>query len=195
MLSRPYDPDETSVPSPEEVYERAGAWIYRTALRVRQRMPWAEVDDLVQHGIMVALEMRERYDPARGVPFDAFVRPRVFGAMIDTLRRSGALARHDAAAFEQQEELSPSGLDMILENEDLSLLSGGIAALPEAERTALSLFYYNELTNREIAQVMRIDESRATRLRQRALTKLGQFIVHRAKPDTCDRRGQLLEEI
>ena len=195
MPSMPHDPAESGVPTPEAVFEHAGAWIYRAARRLRQRMPWAEVDDLVQHGIMIALEMRERYDPARGVPFDAFIRPRVFGAMIDVLRGAGTLVRHDAAAFEQQGEISPSGLDIILLNEDLSALSSGIAALPDVERTAISLFYYSELTNKEIARVMRIDESRATRLRQRALTKLGQFIVHRAKPGACDRRCQRLEEI
>src|ERR1700748_1969031 len=70
---------QPGIPTPDAVLERAGAWIYRTALRLRQRMPWAEVDDLVQHGIMVALEMRDRNAPERGVPFDIFIKQQCFG--------------------------------------------------------------------------------------------------------------------
>jgi RNA polymerase sigma factor FliA len=171
------------VPTPEAVLERAGAWIYRTALRLRQRMPWAEVDDLVQHGIMVALEMRDRYAPERGVPFDAFIKPRVFGAMIDSLRRTGSMARQDAVAFQQQEgDMAPSALETAIQTEDVTALAAGIEALPQAERIAISLYYFNELPNKEIARVMQTDESRATRLRQRALARLNRFIISRSLP-------------
>jgi RNA polymerase sigma factor FliA len=176
--------DPTGVPTPDAVLERAGAWIYRTALRLRQRMPWAEVDDLVQHGIMIALEMRDRYVPERGVPFDVFIKPRVFGAMVDSLRQSGSMARRDTLAYQQQqdEELVPSALDEAIRTENVTVLAAGIAALPEAERIAISLFYFNELSNKDIARVMQTDESRATRLRQRALARLSQFIASRSQP-------------
>lgn len=181
--------DRPGVPTPDAVLERAGAWIYRTALRLRQRMPWAEVDDLVQHGIMIALEMRDRYVPERGVPFDAFIKPRVFGAMVDSLRRTGSMARRDAVALQQQEsDMALSALEVAIQTENVTVLAAGIEALPEAERTAISLFYFNELPNKEIARVMHTDESRATRLRQRALARLSQFIASRslpAKPVAC----------
>ena len=175
--------DRPGVPTPEAVLERAGAWIHRTALRLRQRMPWAEVDDLVQHGIMTALEMRDRYAPERGVPFDAFIKPRVFGAMVDSLRRTGSMARRDATASQQQEDdVTPSALEIAIQTEDVAVLAAGIEELPDAERTAISLFYFNELSNKEVAHVMQTDESRASRLRQRALARLNQFIVSRSLP-------------
>jgi RNA polymerase sigma factor FliA len=184
MSQPPHDAhDGTGVPTPDAVLERAGAWIYRTALRLRQRMPWAEVDDLVQHGIMIALEWRDRYVPERGVPFDVFIKPRVFGAMVDSLRRSGSMARRDTLAYQQQDDdLAPSALDVAIRTEDVTVLAAGIEALPEAERTAISLFYFNELSNKDIARVMQTDESRATRMRQRALTRLNQFIASRSLP-------------
>jgi RNA polymerase sigma factor for flagellar operon FliA len=187
---------QPGIPTPDAVLERAGAWIYRTALRLRQRMPWAEVDDLVQHGIMVALEMRDRYAPERGVPFDIFIKPRVFGAMVDLLRRAGSMARQDAVAFQRQEGgMAPSALESAIQTEDVTVLAAGIEALPEAERTAISLYYFNELSNKDIARVMQTDESRATRLRQRALARLNRFIVSRSSPAkavACQQAGKEL---
>lgn len=188
--------DRPGVPTPDAVLERAGAWIYRTALRLRQRMPWAEVDDLAQHGIMIALEMRDRYAPEHGVPFDVFIKPRVFGAMVDSLRRTGSMARRDAMAFEQQEnDMAPSALEVAIQTEDVTVLAAGIEALPDAERTAISLFYFNELSNKEIARVMQTDESRATRLRQRALARLNQFIVSRSLPAKAVACQHIIKEL
>lgn len=193
---QPEELGQPGVPTPDAVLERAGAWIYRTALRLRERMPWAEVDDLVQHGIMVALEMRDRYAPERGVPFDAFIKPRVFGAMVDSLRRTGAMVRRDTLAHQQSDidELAPSALETAIQTEDVSVLSAAIAELPEMERTVISLFYFSELSNKDVAQVMRIEESRATRLRQRALVQLNQFVASRAFPRVAKARHHPLQE-
>jgi RNA polymerase sigma factor FliA len=188
--------DRSDVPTPDAVLERAGAWIYRTAVRLRQRMPWAEIDDLVQHGIMIALEMRDRYAPERGVPFDAFIKPRVFGAMVDSLRRAGSMARRDSVAFGLQEsDMVPSALEVAIQTEDVTVLAAGIETLPVAERTAISLFYFNELSNKEIAHVMCIEESRATRLRQRALGRLSQFIASRSLPANAAARRHVIKEL
>lgn len=196
MPPRSDDLGRSGVPTPDAVLERAGAWIYRTALRLRERMPWAEVDDLVQQGIMVALEMRDRYAPERGVPFDAFIKPRVFGAMVDSLRRTGAMVRRDTLAHQQSDtgELMPSALETAIQTEDISILSAGIAELPEVERTVISLFYFSELSNKDVAHTLRIDESRATRLRQRALLHLNQFIAARAFPRVAQARQHTLQE-
>lgn len=51
-------------------------------------------------------------------------------------------------------------------------LTQAVGRLDETERTALSLFYLEELTNKEVAVAMAIDESKATRLRKRAIRRL-----------------------
>ena len=48
-----------------------------------------DYEDLVQAGIVGLLEAEERFDPGRGVPFQAFAKKRVIGAMHDELRRLG----------------------------------------------------------------------------------------------------------
>lgn len=57
------------------------------AARLVQRVPsHVELGELVSVGMMGLVEAARRYQPALGVPFDAFARRRVHGAMVDSLR-------------------------------------------------------------------------------------------------------------
>src|SRR4051812_48918073 len=57
------------------------------ASRLAQRVPaHIELNELVSVGMMGLVEAARRYQPALGVPFDAFARRRVHGAMVDSLR-------------------------------------------------------------------------------------------------------------
>ena len=75
------------------------------ALRFARRVPaQVEVNELVSVGIVGLMDAARRYQPSLGVPFDAFARRRVHGAMIDSLRgldwapRSVRRARRDVDA-------------------------------------------------------------------------------------------------
>ncbi|MEO7191695.1 MAG: FliA/WhiG family RNA polymerase sigma factor [Vicinamibacterales bacterium] len=58
------------------------------ASRLSRRLPsHVEVSELVSVGILGLIDAATRYQPALGVPFDAFARRRVHGAMLDALRR------------------------------------------------------------------------------------------------------------
>jgi RNA polymerase sigma factor for flagellar operon FliA len=56
-------------------------------------------------------------------------------------------------------------------------LRDAIAALPPRERTVLSLYYYEELNLREIAEVLHVTESRVSQIRTRALARLRERAV------------------
>jgi RNA polymerase sigma factor FliA len=57
------------------------------AQRLAQRLPpQVEVSELVSVGVLGLVEAANRYRPGLGVPFDAFARRRVHGAMLDALR-------------------------------------------------------------------------------------------------------------
>ena len=57
------------------------------ARRLAQRLPpQVEVPDLVSIGVLGLIEAAGRYRSSMGVPFDAFARRRVHGAMLDALR-------------------------------------------------------------------------------------------------------------
>jgi len=53
-----------------------------------------------------------------------------------------------------------------------ALLGGIIDELPEAERTVLSLYYYEELTMREIGEVLEVSESRVSQIHSAALIRI-----------------------
>jgi RNA polymerase sigma factor for flagellar operon FliA len=57
------------------------------AQRLAQRLPsQVELSDLVSVGVLGLIDAASRYKPTLGVPFDAFARRRVQGAMLDSLR-------------------------------------------------------------------------------------------------------------
>jgi RNA polymerase sigma factor for flagellar operon FliA len=57
------------------------------AQRLSQRLPsQVEFNELVSVGVLGLIEAANRYEPSLGVPFEAFARRRVHGAMLDSLR-------------------------------------------------------------------------------------------------------------
>lgn len=57
------------------------------AHRLVQRLPaQVEINDLVSVGVLGLIDAAARYKASLGVPFDAFARRRVHGAMLDSLR-------------------------------------------------------------------------------------------------------------
>ena len=63
------------------------ALVKALAVRLAQRVPaQVEVSELVSVGMVGLIEAAHRYQPSLGVPFDAFARRRVHGAMVDSLR-------------------------------------------------------------------------------------------------------------
>jgi RNA polymerase sigma factor for flagellar operon FliA len=71
---------------------------------------------------------------------------------------------------DQRESASP---DFRLENHELTkIMAEVLAKLSEKERLVISLYYYEELTQKEIAEVLEISEGRVSQLHSQALIKL-----------------------
>jgi RNA polymerase sigma factor for flagellar operon FliA len=65
-----------------------------------------------------------------------------------------------------------------LERSELErLLAEGIDGIPPIERTVLSLYYHEELTLREIAQVVNLHESRISQLKSQAILRLRSYLA------------------
>jgi RNA polymerase sigma factor for flagellar operon FliA len=64
------------------------------AHRLRRRLPsQVELSELVSVGVLGLIDAASRYEPALGVPFDAFARRRIHGAMLDALRGLDSVPR------------------------------------------------------------------------------------------------------
>ena len=75
------------------------------------------------------------------------------------------------------EEQWPSRL---LERSELEgLLAQAIDKMPPIERTVLSLYYYEELTLREISRIVNLHESRISQLKSQAILRLRAYIEKR----------------
>ena len=206
------------------------------ANRLARRLPPSvETKDLISIGMLGLIDAAGRYRPRLGVPFDAFARRRVLGAMLDELRsldraprsvrRMGreldatvARLRHElgrepteteiAGAMNMSETQYRHAVDQLrsvefgamreldatdsqgeplialsigdhdrpdaqLERTEMrGLLSDALAGLPERERQILSLYYEQELTLKEIGEVIGVCESRVSQLRSLAVSRL-----------------------
>ena len=60
----------------------------------------------------------------------------------------------------------------VTKNEEVDALRDAIGGLPAKERTVLSLYYYEELNLRQIAEVLHLTESRISQIRTQALHRL-----------------------
>ncbi|MDR1506074.1 MAG: RNA polymerase sigma factor WhiG [Treponema sp.] len=70
---------------------------------------------------------------------------------------------------------SPSSLnpDVIVEKEEMRrIISDAISELPDKEKKILVLYYYEDLTLREIGQVLEVTESRVSQLHTKAILRL-----------------------
>lgn len=68
------------------------------ARRLAKRLPaFVALDDLVSEGYVALLKAARRYDPSTGVPFGAYARRRLRGALLDALRSLDPLSRRDRA--------------------------------------------------------------------------------------------------
>jgi RNA polymerase sigma factor for flagellar operon FliA len=68
----------------------------------------------------------------------------------------------------------------ILERAELErVISGGIAKMPENERTVLSLYYKEEMNLREIAEAMSLHVTRISQLRAQGILRLRAYMEHK----------------
>jgi RNA polymerase sporulation-specific sigma factor len=179
-------------PSDANVQKLYGGWIKRTALMLHARMPWADLDELLQWGAIGMLEATKSFDRNYRVDFQAFASRRIRGAMIDGLRREGALRRGestfdadvvDSAAF--ADGSSPEDpLRQLLREDNRVMIVAALQELPPLEFRVLSLHFYNEMNNREIAAILDISEGYASRIRSRALASLAEKLSPQLKGET-----------
>ncbi|MBN2797008.1 MAG: FliA/WhiG family RNA polymerase sigma factor [Clostridia bacterium] len=72
----------------------------------------------------------------------------------------------------QEDKKNDTPESELMEKETKRMLKEMIENLPEKEKRIIELYYYSELTYKEIAQIMEISESRISQIHTKAITKL-----------------------
>lgn len=67
---------------------------------------------------------------------------------------------------------SPNPAAITEEKEIKNMLAKALEELPEKEKLVISLFYYHDLTNKEIAEVLELSESRISQLHTKAIFRM-----------------------
>ncbi|HZE89510.1 MAG TPA: FliA/WhiG family RNA polymerase sigma factor [Verrucomicrobiae bacterium] len=203
-------------------------------LRVSARLPKGlDVPDLMGEGVLGLIDAVNRFDPRRGIPFGAYARRRIRGAILDRLRESDPLSRSardrddriraisgDVNEPKSQEEIAealgipvkrlqrsqrapvifsidgasagqnaggderasagvelrePEGDDplaALIAREREALVRKSVADLPDREKQLMSLYYVEELTMKEVGEVLGVTESRVCQIHRRALARV-----------------------
>lgn len=152
--------------------------------------------DYFQYGIEGLSEAIDRFDPDYGTKFETYAIQRIRGKILDELRKIQIKPRLDGTSptsesFYSTVSLSRSSDDedgytlndviagdaespavTVEKNEAKDLLVAAIKQLDERDRLIISLYYYEDLSYKEIAQMMNITISRVSQVHTKIIKQL-----------------------
>ena len=151
-------------------------------------VPLADADDLASAAFLGLIDAVDRFEPGRGVPFEAYASLRIRGAIIDEVRRTDERGRStgpevqpkilslDGLAEDDWRQFLTASDESVheqFEHEDLrGRVEGALDQLPPRQREVLTRYYADSLTLREAGVRMGISEARACQLHGRAIVNL-----------------------
>ncbi|AGY58755.1 RNA polymerase sigma factor [Gloeobacter kilaueensis JS1] len=132
------------------LYDRHGGVVYRLALRLLGSSE--EAEDLSQE-VFLQLWQKQTYDPARG-SLSNFLLTLTRSRAIDRLRSRGARGRFLQRWMREGDVGIAAGspFERLAADERSERVQTALKTLPEAQRQALELAYYEGLSQSEIAQ-------------------------------------------
>jgi RNA polymerase sigma factor for flagellar operon FliA len=147
--------------------------------------PCITLDDLISAGMVGLIQAVDRFDSSRGAKFKTYAQHRIHGAMLDFLREEDPLSRTERRRVrESAPVLSPMTVSL-----DAIQLHRLAAPAPPAfttrfdvrearrslsprENRVIALLYDFDWQSREVAAELRVNESRISQIKQRAIAKL-----------------------
>jgi RNA polymerase sigma factor (sigma-70 family) len=191
------------------------------AKRIARNSNWANLEDMVQDGVIGLIRAIVKFDPGQGTPFVAFARQYIRGAIFDGMERSRGMARKPEERYRQvrraeieltktlqrhptiEEVAEETGLTIeqiknaidamglafageFPDAEEPTALSGvqtanqerdamieeALAHLNKRQQEIVGLYYWENLTDKEIAARLGLTVDNTAMIRRRALDKL-----------------------
>ena len=136
--------------------------------------------DALQEGTLGLMEAVERYDHSRGVAFPLFAVHRIRGAILDYLKREGAvsamsldapdeqgLTLQDTLCDDSQDPAEGASRQFLLEK-----VSGVLQRLPEKEQAVVEGVYLKDVEQKHLAKALDISLPYVYRLQKRGIRRV-----------------------
>ena len=131
-----------------QLYDRYAAILYTTILRVLNHSD--EASDVLQEVFLQVWRRAADFDERRGRAFTWLI-TLARSRAIDRLRQLGSRERLALSAIDFVDDVASSPVRDALRSEQRQIVAGALAELSEEQRRALTLAYFEGLTQTEIA--------------------------------------------
>ena len=190
--------------------------VKHAANRLLRRLPsMVRYDDLYSAGLTALVEASHRFDIRRGVEFRTYAKHRVYGAMLDELRRLDTVSRDRRRAIREGTDApdalpaprlvdisaaagvvdpNPSAEDELDHRRAVQRMREAEATLPPRLRLVLKLRIDEGWTLREIADHLGVTEARACQLVGEVVRRLRDAMGHKCDDDDDDETEVSAEE-
>ncbi|MEV4835353.1 RNA polymerase sigma factor [Nonomuraea sp. NPDC049486] len=138
---------------------------------LRRYVPAQDVEDLVQVVFADVWRSRERYDPSRSLA--AWIFAIAHRRAVDHLRGRGPVT----VPLEEAGDPPGRGRSEVDDLADRDRLSRALAELSHAQRQAIELAYFGDLSQREIAERLRVPLGTVKARTSRGLRRLSALLV------------------
>lgn len=153
------------------------------ALSVYGKLINVELAELESYAYLGLIDAVKKYDESRGVPFKSYAYIRIRGAIIDEVRKTSWITRHERLKGEEVKKLVSLELvyeeagetnieDEYIEKETMQWIMEQFKILKEREQEAMYLRFVKDLKLKDIAKQLGVSESRASQLVISSLQKL-----------------------
>jgi RNA polymerase sigma-70 factor (ECF subfamily) len=145
---------------------------YAAAFRLTGRA--GEAEDMVQEAFLKIWQKPDLWKDDRGAKFTTWFYRILVNQNIDQLRKAKNMTGGDVLELIPDGRETPEGETVL--NDEQQRLERAIASLPERQRTALNLCFYEGLSNAEAAGVLGVKVKALESLLMRAKTGLKEFL-------------------
>ncbi len=133
---------------------------------------YVDFDDLISYGIFGLIDAIDKFNMDKGVKFETYASLRIRGEIIDNIRRLDWIPNKDVTVADVVQTKADTP-DLSYEKKEVKeILINAINKLTEKEKKVVTLYYFEELTLKEISKVMNVSESRISQIHSKAIVKL-----------------------
>lgn len=159
---------------------------FGAAFRMTGRV--SEAEDLVQDAFLKIWQKPDLWKDDRGAKFTTWFYRILVNQNIDRMRRDSKLAANGEAILPFIADGRGSPEQAAADNQEQTMLEAAIASLPERQKTALNLCFYEGLSNADAAGAMGVKTKALESLLMRAKAGLRDFMTRNDNRPTTGER-------